>query len=52
MCRLIKRSIASNCFNFNIKIVRDEFFPENPKKSIIRSIYKFEKMFIEKNFNE
>jgi len=31
--------------------VRDENFPENPKKAIIKSIYKFEKMFVEMNIS-
>ena len=49
MCRSFERPATLDCFVYNFKIVRDDYFPENPRKSIIRSIYKFEKTFIESN---
>lgn len=33
--------------NLHQFIIKDENFPENPRKAIIKSIYKVEKMFLE-----
>ena len=38
-------------FIINLKIIKDESFPENPRKSLIRCTYKIEKNIIEQSLH-